>query len=298
MAISGSRMGCPVCEGQRQVRVVEHNGLHVVRCPVCGQQFVWPVPSDTQLAAIYDQAYYQGSHRSVGFSDYNGLTGARERMFRRHLRRLERYRRPGRVLDVGCATGDFLKAAQRHGWEAVGVDPSPAREHALAAGLPIVGRTIDDADVDTQSIDLVTFWDVLEHLQDPVQALRRAAALLVPDGIVAATVPNAGSAVAKISGRRWFGYKTAGEHLQFFTASTVRRAFQSAGFEVVEHHAVAWTCTVGFLLDRASLYLGPPGRLANRMLARSPMARLTVDVPQVNQFIVGRRLTTPQSRAA
>lgn len=298
MAMSRALKGCPLCEGERQVGVVEHNGLQVVRCLECGQQFVWPVPSGTELAAIYDQTYYQGSQRSVGFSDYNGLTGARERMFSRHLRRLQRYTRAGRVLDVGCATGDFLRVAQRRGWEAIGVDPSPAREQAVAAGLRIVGQTIDDANVDAQSIELITFWDVLEHLPDPVHALRRAAGLLAPDGIVAATVPHAGSAVAKISGRRWFGYRTAGEHLQFFTTSTIRRAFQSAGFEIMEHHPVAWSCSVGFLLDRAALYLGPPGRLANKTLARSRLARLTVDVPQVNQFIVGRRLVAPKSRAA
>ena len=298
MAMNRAPTGCPVCESEQRVRVVEHNGLQVVRCCTCGQQFVWPVPSDSELAAIYDQTYYHSSGRSVGFSDYDGLAGARERMFSRHLRRLERYTRAGRVLDVGCATGDFLKVAQRRGWETMGVDPSPAREQAVAAGVRVVGRTVDDAAVDPHSIDLITFWDVLEHLPNPVQALRRAAALIAPAGVVAATVPNAGSAVAKISGRRWFGFKTAGEHLQFFTSSTIRRAFQSAGFEVVEHHPVAWSCSVGFLLDRAALYLGPPGRLANKTLARSRLTRLTVDVPQVNQFIVGRRLAAPQSRAA
>ena len=298
MAMNRARTGCPVCEAEQQVKVAEHNGLHVVRCLSCGHQFVWPVPPDTELAAIYDQTYYQGSRQSVGFNDYDGLAGSRRRMFTRHLRRLQRHVRAGRLLDVGCATGDFLKVAQRHGWEAMGVDPSPARQQALAAGLKMVGRTIDDAEVEPRSIDLITFWDVLEHLPEPVEALRRTSALLAPQGIVSATVPNASSAVASVSGRRWFGYKTAGEHLQFFTTSTIRRAFQSAGFEIVEHRPVAWSCSVGFLLDRAALYLGPAGRLANKTLARSWLARVTVDVPQVNQFIVGRRLATSQSRAA
>ncbi len=290
--------GCPVCRSDAPVRVVAHNGLQVLRCRRCGHQFVWPLPSDSELASIYDQTYYQGSHRSVGFSDYDGLTAARRRMFSRHLDRLEHYRQAGRVLDVGCATGDFLKVARERGWEAIGVDPSPAREQAVAAGLRIVGQTIDDAEVDPHSLDLITFWDVLEHLPDPVATLRRAADLLAPDGMVAATVPNAGSALARISGRRWFGYKTAGEHLQFFTASTVRRSFAAAGYEVMVQHPVAWSCTVSFLLDRAALYLGRAGRTADRLLAATPPARWIVDMPQVNQFIAGRLVATPKSAAA
>ena len=296
--MTNERKGCPVCDGRLTVMVVEHNGLQVVRCLTCGHQFVSPTPSEAALAAIYDQSYYRGTHRSVGFSDYNGLAGARERMFSRHLHRLKRHTAAGRLLDVGCATGDFIKVAQQHGWEAIGVDPSPAREQALAAGLRIVGRTIDDADVGAQGIHLITFWDVLEHLPEPVRALRRAAGLLGPDGVVAATVPNAGSALARISGRRWFGYKTAGEHLQFFTPSTIRRAFEAAGFEVVEHHPVAWSCSVGFLLDRAALYLSFPGRLTQRMLAASPLTRLVIDVPQVNQLVVARRSSVAARGAA
>ncbi|HEX3629484.1 MAG TPA: class I SAM-dependent methyltransferase [Candidatus Dormibacteraeota bacterium] len=285
--------GCPVCGDDRRVPVVEQNRRQVVRCARCRQQYVWPVPSQTELAAIYDRSYYCGGHEALGFSDYDALAAARKRMFLGHLHRVEPYTRGRRVLDVGCATGDFLAVAQRQGWEAIGVDPSPAREQATAAGLPIVGHTLDDAEVSEQSLDLITFWDVLEHLPDPVRTLRRAASLLTPDGIVAATVPNAGSAVARISGRRWFGYKTAGEHLQFFTAATIRRSFEAAGFDVLVQRPVPWSCSVGFVLDRAALYLGPPGRLANTVLGSSGLSRLTVDVPQVNQFICGRLPTAP-----
>jgi SAM-dependent methyltransferase len=272
--------------------------LAVTRCLNCGQRFVWPVPSDSVLAGIYDRGYYRGGHGSVGFSDYAALTTARRRMFARHLDRVDGLVRPGRLLDVGCATGDFLKVAAERGWDAVGVDPSPAREQALAAGARLVGRTVDDADVAPHSLDLITFWDVLEHLPDPVASLRRARQLLGPGGLVAATVPNAGSAVARLSGRRWFGYKTAGEHLQFFSAATLSRCFTAAGFRLAIQRPVAWSCTVGFLIDRAALYLGGPGRIAHRVLAGRWLTELVIDVPQVNQFVAARPQAVPDSVAA
>jgi 2-polyprenyl-3-methyl-5-hydroxy-6-metoxy-1,4-benzoquinol methylase len=298
VALSATIDGCPVCGNTMRQRVVTQNGLGVVRCLGCGQRYVWPAPSDAVLAAIYDRDYYRGAHGSVGFSDYGSLTPARRRMFGRHLDRIEGLVRPGRVLDVGCATGDFLLVARERGWEALGVDPSPAREQALAAGLRMVGRTIDDADVAPNSVNLITFWDVLEHLPDPVASLRRALLLLAPGGLVAATVPNAGSAVARLSGARWFGYKTAGEHLQFFNAATISRCFEAAGFAVTVRRPVAWSCTVGFLIDRAALYLGGPGRMAHRAIQDRRLTALVVDVPQVNQFVAARPASVPDWLAA
>ena len=298
MALSQTQDGCPVCRKTERQAVVTQNGLAVVRCLGCGQRYVWPVPSDAALAAIYDPGYYRGGHGSVGFSDYGSLAAARRHMFSRHLDRIERLVRPGRVLDVGCATGDFLLVAGARGWEALGVDPSPAREQALAAGVRMIGRTIEDADVAPHSVDLITFWDVLEHLPDPVASLRRARQLLAPGGLVAATVPNAGSAVARLSGRRWFGYKIAGEHLQFFNAATISRCFEAAGFAVTVRRPVAWSCTVGFLVDRAAQYLGRPGRMAHRAIDGRRLTGLVVDVPQVNQFVAARPASVPDSLAA
>jgi SAM-dependent methyltransferase len=298
VALSETTAMCPICRATRGEAVVTQNGLAVARCLNCGQRFVWPVPSESALAAIYDRGYYRGGHGSVGFSDYAALLPARRRMFTRHLERIEHLARPGRVLDVGCATGDFLVVAKERGWEPLGVDPSPAREQAVSAGVRLVGHTIDDADVAPHSLDLITFWDVLEHLPDPVASLRRAGQLLKPGGLVGATVPNAGSAVARLSGRRWFGYKTAGEHLQFFSAGTIGRCFETAGLRVEVRRPVAWSCTVGFLIDRAALYLGGPGRIAHRALAGRGLTALVVDVPQVNQFVAARHESIPDSLAA
>ena len=298
MAVSETRDGCPICRATRRRAVATQNGLSVSLCLNCGQRFVWPVPSDTVLAGIYDRTYYLGGHGSVGFSDYAALATARHRMFARHLDRIKLLVAGGSVLDVGCATGDFLAVAAQRGWHAVGVDPSPAREQALAAGVRLVGRTIDDAVVAPRSLDLITFWDVLEHLPDPVASLRRARQLLAPGGIVAATVPNAGSTVARLSGSRWFGYKTAGEHLQFFSASTILRCFTAAGFRVAIRRPVAWSCTLGFLLDRAALYLGGPGRVTYRALAGRPLTGVVIDVPQVNQFVAARPDAVADSVAA
>jgi len=280
---------CPVCGAGDHRWVAEHNGLRVARCTACGHGYVWPVPTAEELDRIYQEAYYRASGGSIGFSDYDSLEPARRRMFGRHLDRIEGRLggRRGRLLDVGCATGDFLKVARERGWEVLGADPSAARARVEALGIPLVGETVLDADVEPGSLDAVTFWDVLEHTVDPVRDLERARTLLRPGGVLAATVPDASNVLARASGRRWFGYKTAGEHLQFFTGESLRRAAGKADFRVETRRGVAWSCTLGFLGDRFRLYLGPPGRALGSVLVRPRLAGIVVSVPLVNQFVLG-----------
>jgi SAM-dependent methyltransferase len=209
-------------------------------------------------------------------------------MFERHLDKIDAFSSPGRVLDVGCATGDFLTIARERGWTVFGVDPSPGRAQALKRGLPLVGSTIQDADLEPGCLDVVTFWDVLEHLEDPIADLRRAKRLLRPLGVIAITVPDAGNVLARISGSRWFGYKVAGEHLQFFTRQSLRRAVARAGFDLIRQQPVTWSCSLDFLLNRSAAYLGVAGRLAQRILARGRISRMVIDVPMINQLVLAR----------
>src|SRR5260370_437257 len=203
---------CPICASDRARFAAEHHSLRVARCLDCGHGYVWPVPSPEFLDSIYrDESYYEGSEDSIGFRDYASLEPARKRMFARHLARIEGDVRPGRILDVGGANGDFLKVARDRGWQVFGADPSAARAQVEAAGIQLVGTTVHDAKIEDGSLDAVTCWDVLEHVTDPVADLTRTVELLKPDAVVALTVPDSADFLARVSGRRWFGYKTASE---------------------------------------------------------------------------------------
>jgi SAM-dependent methyltransferase len=278
---------CPVCSSEDGKWLTSRNQLRIATCVGCRHAYVWPTPSQEFLDGIYQNAYYHSGESHLGFNDYASLAQARRRMFARHLNRIEAFVNRGRVLDVGCATGDFLKVARERGWEVMGADLSPARAVLSEIDIPLVGDSIQDARVEPGSLDLVTFWDVLEHMPDPVPDLRRARALLRPGGAVALTVPDAASLVARLSRQRWFGYNTAGEHLQFFTPASLKQAFEAAGLELRVRRPVTWSCTLGFLGSRAGFYLGPVGRVIARVLAIPKLSSMVLDVPQVNQFALG-----------
>jgi SAM-dependent methyltransferase len=285
---------CPICKSVRARWAAEHHGLRVARCLECGHGYVWPVPSADFLDSIYRaDTYYQGGQDSIGFSDYASLEPARKRMFNRHLVGIEAAVSPGRILDVGCANGDFLKVARDRGWQVFGADPSVARAQVEAEGIQLVGTTVQDAAIEEGSLDAITFWDVLEHVTDPIADLVRAGALLKPQGVIALTVPDSANVLARTSGRRWFGYKTAGEHLQFFTGASLRRAFALSGLSLRVRRPVTWSCTLGFLGNRAGLYLGPVGRTARAVLSSPRFASVVVDMPQINQLAMGVKASVP-----
>jgi SAM-dependent methyltransferase len=139
------------------------------------------------------------------------------------------------VLDVGCAAGYFLRVMREQGWDVRGVEPSaPMRQRAQhELGSALLHASLDDPGLAPDSFDLVTLWDVLEHVPDPLATLRRARELLRPGGRLVLETQNVASPAARLLGRRWQHYKHA-EHLYHFDPRTLRRALGQAGFELLE----------------------------------------------------------------
>lgn len=149
-----------------------------------------------------------------------------------------------RVLDVGCASGDFAEALAGRGCKVTGIeiDPEAARRAERCCERVIVGDVehLDTEDeLDEGSFDVVVFGDVLEHLKDPLTTLKRLKPALRPEGYVVASIPNVahGSVrLALLRGR--FRYRTLGlldeTHLRFFTRESVEQLFEDAGFLITD----------------------------------------------------------------
>ncbi len=159
-----------------------------VRCSRCGVATTSPWPSDAQLKEAYDGWYRPASGRFAGLGD------AVLRRTRSSLaRRLDRRVPPGLILDVGAGDGTLVAAFVRRGREAVGLEPH-------ASGPRMINAEVQDVQ---GAYSAVIFWHSLEHLRQPARALRHAAELLVPGGLVVIAVPNAASWQARIFGDRW-----------------------------------------------------------------------------------------------
>ncbi len=161
-----------------------------IRCARCGVATTSPWPSDEQLAGAYAPWYRPEAGR------FSGMGDAVLRRTRSALAsRLHQVVPPGPVLDVGAGDGTLVGAFLRHGREAIGVDPyAPASSpHVRAVELEEMAG----------AWSAVIFWHSLEHLRRPVRALRHAASLIVPGGVLVVAVPNASSLQARLFGDRW-----------------------------------------------------------------------------------------------
>ena len=189
------------------------------RCARCGVATISPWPSDAQLGEAYADWYRPASGRFSGLGDML-LRRSRSAL----ADRLHRVLPPGPVLDVGAGDGTLVRAFVRHGREAVGVDPYASANH------PHV-RDVELEEMDG-SWSSVIFWHSLEHLREPVRALRHAATLAAPGGVLVVAVPNAASLQARAFGDRWL-HLDVPRHLVHISPPALVSAIEAAGFRVV-----------------------------------------------------------------
>lgn len=143
---------------------------------------------------------------------------------------------PGRILDVGCGTGDFLEASERSGWSICGVEPNEkAREIASTKTKhKEYFSTIDQLiESNPETFDLITLWHVLEHIPDLYAFIGKLKSLLNPDGVLIIAVPNFKSSDAKHYGPSWAAYDVP-RHLWHFSRTSIERIFSDFGMKVLE----------------------------------------------------------------
>jgi 2-polyprenyl-3-methyl-5-hydroxy-6-metoxy-1,4-benzoquinol methylase len=275
---------CPFCAaGTPQEELFSDPPFAVKRCSGCRLVFVSPRIAGDQVAAIYGESYWRSpSAKDFGFTDYRADAGNWLRTYRRRAHVLDGLLAPpARILDVGCAAGYFLDVMCDSGFEGWGIEVSAAiaREARTRIGEDRIHiGTLRDHPFEDSSFDLVTLWDVVEHLPDPVSALVQARRLLKPGGLLLLETQNVESVFARLMRRRWQHFKQA-EHLWHFSPATVSMLLDRAGFTPVARTArrAGKFVSLEFVAERA-VRVHP---LLSRAL--SPLARLNASI-YVNLF--------------
>src|SRR4051794_29492206 len=203
------------------------------------------LPEDADLLTRYEVAETD---------DYVREEPGQPETARATLALIERHVPVGRMLDLGCWVGYLLAEARLRGWDVTGVEPSAfaaafARDHL---GLPVVETDLFSAPLPERGFDAIVLGDVIEHLPDPAGALERIAALLAPGGVLYMALPDAGSAVARGMGRRW--WSVIPTHVQHFTRGSMTRLLRRAGYAPLELVTAPKTFSVRYYLGRIRGY--------------------------------------------
>jgi SAM-dependent methyltransferase len=211
--------------------------FQIVACRACGLCYTNPRPDAASLAQFYGPDY--GPHRHCGLLRHQRRAARCWAWMPRSLRAGNPERRgwppegPARLLDVGCGGGKFLERMQLQGWRVTGLDISAAMVARIRSQLrlPALVGQLPHPELTSARFELVTMWQSLEHLPQPLEVLREVHRFLAPGGRLMVSVPNIASGPFRWFGAAWYGVELP-RHLIHFTPVTLRRMLERAGFAV------------------------------------------------------------------
>ena len=264
----GRTRRCPGCGSGAGAPRGRKGGYDLLSCRGCRTLYASSLPTSGE-SEDYDGYYSEGN---LSVPDFIA------RRLDEIIAGFEPYRREGRLLDVGCGAGTFLRAAGRAGWVAEGVEVSAtAAEHNRAAGFEVFNGELAAARYPEGRFDVVILSEVLEHVAEPREMLREILRVLRPGGLLWATTPNGRGLSARALGLGWSAVSPP-EHLHLFSSRAARALLAEAGFGRVR---VATEGANPFEILRALRGRGArrgagarAGRpRSNRVRARAPRAR-------------------------
>jgi SAM-dependent methyltransferase len=223
----------------------------IVRCRNCGHMQLDRMPSEIELSEAYGEA---------ASDDYVEEEAGQRATAREILARIEAHATVGALADLGCWVGFLLDEARSRGWETVGVEPSEfaARYATSELGLDVRNEDLFEAELPAGHFSAVFMGDVIEHIPAAGKALERCRGLLREDGVLAMALPDAGSRMARMLGRRW--WSVIPTHVQYFTRASMRRTLERHGFRVLEMRSSPKAFTVRYYLGRIGGYSEGAGR--------------------------------------
>lgn len=225
-------VNCNICGSNKYSLFCTKHGFEYVKCFDCGLVYVRSRLTEMDFKEEAEKlAKTRHLIKAKIESDYSDFI--REVIHNPRLHLIKSYRRNGRMLDIGCGNGAFIYSAEKRGWKVSGVELSES--NALYArdkrGLNVQLGTIFDAKFSDEYFDVVTMWEVIEHLNSPLQYLKETNRILRKDGAVLISTPNINSLTRFLIHDRWEIFSPE-KHLNLFSQNTITTLFKKTGFKI------------------------------------------------------------------
>lgn len=256
------------------------NSFSFVRCTQCGLIYQNPRIKSTEISK-----YYPNSYESYQEIDPKGslLLGIILRYgLKKRKNFVYKYCKGGKLLDIGCSTGDFLDEIGDYGrnnqWELFGVEISEYAANIARKKnhLRIFNSTLEGVNFPDRFFDVITLWDVLEHLHDPFESLLEMNRILKPGGILLVRVPNFDSMDRSIFKSNWAGWD-APRHLYVFGKTNIKALLNKTGFSIKNINTnigsyTTFLLSLRFSLARRRALKNRPSRILDTLY--SPLFRI------------------------
>jgi SAM-dependent methyltransferase len=207
-----------------------------VQCRNCGFVYLSPRPAENEKSKFYDLEDYH-PHRLSQTSLFDKLYHLVRKINSKNKRKLiQTFMKSGRLLDIGCGTGDFLLEMQVHDWSAHGLETAPqAREIAVGKDFPVS----DELWKIEGRFDIITLWHVLEHVHRVGDLFDNIKRLLANDGYLLLAAPNRQSVDARYYARYWVALD-APRHLYHFRPEDIEKLLIHYGLEIIQSSSILY----------------------------------------------------------
>lgn len=225
---------CFLCTtGQPQAAFHKH-GWTILRCPSCGI-YSLAFHGDYQefLTRYYNKKFFTGSTERAGYLDYEGDREAELRNMRNYVKGIQHFKSSGKLLDIGCATGLFMLEAAKAGFDVYGIDVS---RYATTIARKRFGKHVRQTSIEkvhypSHTFDVVTMFDVIEHLEYPRTVLRKVKRILRPNGLLVINTGDTDGFLAKLQGKYWHFFIPP-QHFYYFSKSNLLTLLSQEGFSI------------------------------------------------------------------
>lgn len=220
---------CPLCDNWSVNFFCEKNKYKLYKCKSCKLLFVYPIP---KIVNIYNESYFSGAKNGFGYVNYDKDKEPMVSTFNEYLNIISSLGlSKGRLLDIGAATGFFMNIAQGKGFETTGIEVSEfVAEIGKEKGLDIFTNDDQLDKFSEEYFDVITMFDVLEHLENPKETLSKLYRVLKKGGLLVINTPDAESLWARVLGSRW-QLILPPEHLYYFSPKNLSEYLQKHGFK-------------------------------------------------------------------
>ncbi len=210
---------CLICSSTSLNPLKSYEKAHLCQCSNCGFVFAQKVPTSEELEEHY-----------IGYGRNDYLSPITIKRYHELLDQMEPYRKTNKLLDVGCGIGYFLEAAKERGWEVYGTEyTDEAVSICEEKGIKVQKGKLDPKNYEEESFDVITSFEVIEHINNPLEELENFNSLLRKGGVVYVTTPNFNS-LLRYRLKAAYNVITYPEHLSYYTPKTLKRVFKQSGF--------------------------------------------------------------------